>query len=189
MDDFDENEMKFLRILIQSESEFTSYVHVYAQLKHRYKSAKAFNKKAEILNELNFQLRQIRTFLERKASELEQKNNPYLIVKNEHIINIDRNGVRLDLLNLWKSIFNNKVKNPPASFLLKIAGFLPKKQRQILQQEVLLMRDEYNEALFEKRMLRAKIIVISYYLGISCSSFRWVTDKVKEVIGIIPKKD
>jgi hypothetical protein len=94
--------------------------------------------------------------------------------------------------NFLKSVFvfeKNKTENPPFSLLLKIADLLPKKQRKSLIQEVSDMRLEYYEALSEKKTWRAKCIVAFYYIGLSWSVVMWISDKVKEVVGIIPKKN
>ena len=84
---------------------------------------------------------------------------------------------------------DKKIYTPPFSSLLKIAELLPKKQCEILTQEISDMRLEYYEALDEKKYLRAKFIVAFYYIGLSWSVVMWIADKVKKVIGIMPKID
>jgi hypothetical protein len=58
-----------------------------------------------------------------------------------------------------------------------------------LEQEISDMRLEYYEALSEKKIWRAKCIVAFYYIGLCWSVVMWVSDKAKEVVGIIPKKN
>jgi hypothetical protein len=82
-----------------------------------------------------------------------------------------------------------KIKNPPTSFLLKIANLLPEKCAKDLTQNISDMRLEYYEALSEKNIWRARFIVYSYYIGLSWSVVMWISDKVKEVVGLVPKKD
>lgn len=77
----------------------------------------------------------------------------------------------------------------PFSTLFKIANILPKKYRETLEQEISDMLLEYYEALSEKKFWRAKIIAAFYYIGLSWSVIIWIADKVKKVIGIIPKMD
>jgi hypothetical protein len=84
---------------------------------------------------------------------------------------------------------DNIIQQPPASFLLKIADLLPKKYQQDLQQNISDMRLEYCEALLEKKFWRAKCIVGFYYIGLGWSVVMWISDKAKEVVGIIPKKN
>ncbi len=86
---------------------------------------------------------------------------------------------------------NREVKSQKTSvtFLLKIADLLPRKQRQILQQEALTMKEEHDEAILFGKTLRAKVITTSYYIGISWSVGMWIADKIKEVVKIIPKKN
>jgi hypothetical protein len=88
-------------------------------------------------------------------------------------------------------IFNKSslIKVPPISLLLKVADLLPKKYRDNLTQEVSDMCLEYYEALDEKNIWRARFIVAFYYVGLSWSVVMWISDKVKEVVGIIPKKN
>ncbi|HEX8247913.1 MAG TPA: hypothetical protein VF599_07060 [Pyrinomonadaceae bacterium] len=83
----------------------------------------------------------------------------------------------------------NKIEKPPASFLLKVADLLPKKNRQNLEQEISDMRIEYYDALNEKNIWRARFIVAYYYVGLSWSGIMWIPDKVKELLGRIPKKN
>jgi FlaA1/EpsC-like NDP-sugar epimerase len=75
------------------------------------------------------------------------------------------------------------------ALLLKIADLLPRKQRQILQQEALSMNEEYDEAILFGKKLRAKVIIVAYYFGLCWSVVMWISDKVKEVVRIIPKKN
>lgn len=82
-----------------------------------------------------------------------------------------------------------KVKSPPASFLLKIANLLPENNSKNLRQEISDMRLEYYEALFQKRFWRARCILAFYYIGLVWSLVMLVSDKAKEVVGIIPEKD
>ncbi|HEX8370428.1 MAG TPA: hypothetical protein VF604_17910 [Pyrinomonadaceae bacterium] len=88
-----------------------------------------------------------------------------------------------------KNRAKEKISSPPASILLKLAGFLPKKHRETLIQEISDMRFEYSEALSEKKFWQARFIVCSYYIGFGWSVVMWVSDRRKEVLGIIPKKD
>lgn len=83
----------------------------------------------------------------------------------------------------------NRIKNPPASFLLKIADLLPKKYSENLKQEVSDLRLEYNEALSEKKIWRARFIASFYYIGLTWAAVMWISEKVKKVIEIIPKAD
>lgn len=93
--------------------------------------------------------------------------------------------------NFFKSLFvfeKNEIENPAFSLLLKIADLLPRKQRQILQQEARDMKEECDEAKLFGKPLRAKIIVVSYYIGIGWSVFMWIANKIKEVFKITLKK-
>jgi hypothetical protein len=80
-------------------------------------------------------------------------------------------------------------KQSPASLLLKITDLLPKKYREGFVQEISDMRLEYYEALSEKKFWRARFIVVFYYVGFCCSFLMWISDKAKEVLGIIPTKN
>jgi|SRR5215213_810679 len=88
-----------------------------------------------------------------------------------------------------RKLLPTKIKNPPTSFLSQIAGLLPKKHRQSLLQEISDMRLEYYEALSEKKIWRARFIVAFYYIGFGWSVVMWISDKAKEVVGIIPKQN
>jgi hypothetical protein len=85
--------------------------------------------------------------------------------------------------------FNFSISSPPASSLMKFINLLPQKYRQSFEQEVSDMRLEYYEALSEKKVWRGRCIVIFYYVGLSWSVVMWISDKVKEVVGIIPKQN
>ncbi|HLM01069.1 MAG TPA: hypothetical protein VK400_08420 [Pyrinomonadaceae bacterium] len=82
-----------------------------------------------------------------------------------------------------------RVDTPPASFLLKISNLLPKKYRRNLEQEISDMRLEYYEALSERRIWQARCIIASYYIGLCWSVVMWISDKVRKVNGIVPKKN
>ena len=82
-----------------------------------------------------------------------------------------------------------RVKRPPASFLAKVADLLPKKHRESFKQEISDMRLEYYEALNEKKIWRAKCIIVFYHIGLCWSVVMWISDKGKEAVGIIPKKN
>jgi predicted PP-loop superfamily ATPase len=95
----------------------------------------------------------------------------------------------ISLLKKKKVERSKEIKSSPAKFSLKISNMLPKKHAQSLLQEISDMRLEYYEALSEKKIWRAKCIVAFYYVGLSWSVVMWISDKFKEVIGIIPKKN
>lgn len=82
-----------------------------------------------------------------------------------------------------------KIKPSPATFLLRIADLLPAKYAFDLRQNVSDLRIEYYEALKEHKFWRAKIIIAAYYIGIGWTVIRWVMNKIKELIGIIPSKN
>ncbi|MDQ3800900.1 MAG: hypothetical protein M3384_15755 [Acidobacteriota bacterium] len=92
--------------------------------------------------------------------------------------------VLLSQINLTK-----KITKPPFSAISKIADILPKKQCEILLQEISDARLEYYEAVNEKKIWKARCRVVFYYIGLGWSVVMWISDKVKEVIGIIPKKN
>ena len=85
--------------------------------------------------------------------------------------------------------FTNKIKSPPSSILIKIADLFPKRHRESIIQEISDMRLEYYEALSEKKIWRAKCIVAFYYVGLGWSVVMWISDKAKEVVGLLPKKN
>jgi len=94
------------------------------------------------------------------------------------------------LLNFTLSTFSKikeRIKTPPASSLLKLSKLLPAKYCQILEQEISDMRLDYYKALREKNIWQARCITVFYYIGLSWSVVMWIADKVKKVIGIIPK--
>lgn len=84
---------------------------------------------------------------------------------------------------------NKTLTKPPASFLLKIALLLPEKYRKDIEQNISDMRLEYCEALSEKKICRARFIVAFYYIGLCWSVVMWISDKAKEVVGLLPKKN
>lgn len=88
-----------------------------------------------------------------------------------------------------KQLGNAIIKKHPASFLVFIASFLPKKYKDILNQEASDMLLEYYDALSEKNIWRAKIIVGFYYAGLVWSIVIWISHKIKEIIKIIPKSN
>lgn len=83
----------------------------------------------------------------------------------------------------------NKTKKMPATQLLKFANLFPKKYRLNLVQEISDMRLEYCEALSEKKIWRARFIIVFYYIGLVWSVVMWISDKAKEVVGLLPKKN
>jgi hypothetical protein len=92
---------------------------------------------------------------------------------------------------LKKLFFGEKsrIKKPPASFLLKFADLLPKKYSENLKQEVSDLRLEYTEALSEKKIWRARFIASFYYIGLSWAVMMCISEKVKKVIEVVPKKN
>ncbi|MGC2236707.1 MAG: hypothetical protein WA584_11130 [Pyrinomonadaceae bacterium] len=92
-------------------------------------------------------------------------------------------------ISLIFSKLTNQLENPPAFFLIEPANLLPKKHRESLIQEISDMRLEYFEALSEKKIWRARCIIAFYYIGLSWSIVMWISDKAKEVVGLVPKKD
>ncbi len=49
------------------------------------------------------------------------------------------------------------------------------------------MRLEYYKARSEKQVLHARCVVICYYIGISWSAVKWIAERVRELIGFMPK--
>jgi hypothetical protein len=84
---------------------------------------------------------------------------------------------------------NIKLNKAPGSILLRLVNLLPKRYAKDLTQNISDMRLEYYEALSEKNIWRARFIAADYYIGLSWSVVRWISDKAKEVIGIIPKQN
>jgi hypothetical protein len=84
---------------------------------------------------------------------------------------------------------SKEIKKCPGQFLLRLAEYLPNRQAKKLKQEISDMRLEYYEALNEEKIWRAKFIVAFYYIGLSWSVVMWISDKAKEVIGVLPKKN
>ncbi|HEV7644622.1 MAG TPA: hypothetical protein VGO50_11810 [Pyrinomonadaceae bacterium] len=76
---------------------------------------------------------------------------------------------------------------PPFSFLHNITHILPAKYARCLEQEISDLRLEYFEALAEGNTWRANNIVSSYYVGLGWSAFRWIAERVKELVGFMPK--
>ncbi len=94
------------------------------------------------------------------------------------------------LLKAGKSFKSTiKVTNPPGHFFARIADLLPKKHRESLEQEISDMRLEYYEAVSEKNIWRARFIIAFYYIGLGWSVVMWSSDKVKKLVGLVPKKD
>lgn len=58
----------------------------------------------------------------------------------------------------------NRLSRPPGSFLLSVSGFFcsRKTQEEVADQVIADMRIEYNQALFEKRKIKARWIRIRY---------------------------
>jgi heme/copper-type cytochrome/quinol oxidase subunit 2 len=90
------------------------------------------------------------------------------------------------IVSSYKSSYK-RLSDKPENILLKIADCLPEKQRKILSQEAADLKDEYEEAVLFGKITRARVIVISYYLGISWSAFIWMADQVKRAIKISKK--
>lgn len=113
----------------------------------------------------------------------------FLLISTLSAVQITRIGGLLikRLQNVRSYIKDKSVKRPPASTLLSIIHLLPEKPRKCLEQEISDMRLEYYEALAEKNVLHARCIVISYYTGIGWSSVVWTAERIKELIGFMPK--
>lgn len=81
-----------------------------------------------------------------------------------------------------------RIEKPPGWILIKVADFLPPQLRRNLIQEVSDMRLEYYEALCEKNIRRGRFIVVFYHIGLGLSVVSWISYRLKEVVGIIPKR-
>jgi hypothetical protein len=127
-----------------------------------------------------------RRILEQEKQKKETDRNFYYLLAIISMVVVSFLGV---IFYARRSKLANQVNTPPASLLLRIAELLPKKHRQSLEQEVSDMRLEYYETLKEKKFLLAKFIVASYYIGLGWSVIMWISDKVKEVVGLLPKKN
>lgn len=90
---------------------------------------------------------------------------------------------------VFRKIFLETIKNPPATFLSRVAELLPSKYKKNLKQNISDMRIEYFNARQERKNWEARVIVASYYTGLCWSVVMWISDKIKEVIKIIPKKN
>ncbi|HYP51287.1 MAG TPA: hypothetical protein VEQ34_10125, partial [Pyrinomonadaceae bacterium] len=88
-----------------------------------------------------------------------------------------------------KTFRNGTLKKPPAYLLQKIALLLPEKYRRDIEQNISDMRVEYYEALSEEKIWQARFIITFYYFGLSWSVVIWISNKIKQAVGIIPKKD
>ena len=118
--------------------------------------------------------------------ENSERHNNWFVRKNRPVLTSQ------DAEIVWgtiKAVNKNNIQKPPASLLLKITDLLPRKYKQDIEQNISDMRLEYYEILSENKVWQARSIVTFYYIGLGWSIAMWVSDKVKEVIGIIPKKD
>jgi hypothetical protein len=88
---------------------------------------------------------------------------------------------------LFYRLLRKGILGNPETLLLRIADCLPKKQRKILHQEAVDLKEEYDEAILFGKIVRAIIIVISYHFGVGWSVFIWIADQIKRIIKISKK--
>jgi hypothetical protein len=81
----------------------------------------------------------------------------------------------------------NVIIKPPCSTLLKLSKYLPPKYAKDLEQNISDMRLEHYDALAQKSIRQAKLIIFYYYLGLFWTGIKWVADRIKELLKQKPK--
>ena len=76
------------------------------------------------------------------------------------------------------------IKKAPGSLLNRIAEFLPRKQRRIINQEVEDMRNQCNDAFDKKNYLQVLVIRFAYGFGLGWSVVRWIADKGRTIVSL-----
>jgi hypothetical protein len=87
------------------------------------------------------------------------------------------------------TVYKGRIKRPPLTFLFRLANFLPPKLGRCLVQEILDVHLEYYESIHKKEIWRARLIIGYYCTGLGWSVIMWISDKVRQVLGINIRKE